>query len=460
MPARRGRRRPEDRTLRVRGGATGARAATSGWQQIDAGSGRPAESGGAVRSKNAPRVGARRFAQMRYRPMLAQKITHVPTGSEWLIEPKYDGWRALAHVDESVRLQTRTGNPISQVPYIAAALAAIAPPGTVLDGEIVDLAGAREWNRTQTILSTTRGGYRHEPTADDPALTYVLFDVLAHAGEDLRDRRLVERKQHLVELLGQTGKRCDDVLRPVPVRLASEQALQEILAAGFEGAVIKHAQSRYVCGARGGGAWYKLKPDAEIEALCTGFYPAEPGSKYAPLDQNGTPRPWAVGGLCFRITHADGRIYDGRAAGMTDELRRDMHEHPDAYIGRVVEITHRGVQDSGALRHPQLKRLRAPHDKPAAMLPGFETQAVEAKASKRKSAPPAAGKRAGIGIATGGKRRMRNYRAMRDPKLRACMESLSAGRGDAYERCLQAGSGDPAADLAEVERLARERGWH
>jgi hypothetical protein len=53
---------------------------------------------------------------------------------------------------------------------------------------------------------------------------------------------------------------------------------------------------------------------------------------------------------------------------------------------------------------------------------------------------------------------MRNYRAMRDEKLRACRESLRAQSGDAYERCLSAGSGDPGADLAEIERLERERG--
>lgn len=67
-------------------------------------------------------------------------------------------------------------------------------------------------------------------------------------------------------------------------------------------------------------------------------------------------------------------------------------------------------------------------------------------------------KRPRQGVASGGKRRMRNYRAMREEKLRACHESLRARAGDAYDRCLSAGSGDPDADLAEVERLTRERG--
>ena len=61
--------------------------------------------------------------------------------------------------------------------------------------------------------------------------------------------------------------------------------------------------------------------------------------------------------------------------------------------------------------------------------------------------------------ATGGKRRMRNYRAMREQKLRACLQSLTARAGEAYERCLNTGSGDPDADLVEIQRIANEKGW-
>jgi hypothetical protein len=439
---------------------------------------------------------------MRYTPMLAQKITHVPTGEEWLIEPKYDGWRALAHILDGVHLETRTGNPITQVPYLTAALAAAIPSGTVLDGEIVDLSGGRQWNRTQTILSTTRNGYEHRPSASDPELTYMVFDILVLEGADLRDRPLSERKQSLDRLLKHHLEPSISVLAATPTERASDEALHAILAGGFEGAVIKHRDSRYVCGARGGGAWFKLKPDAEIEAVCTGFYPAEPGSKYAPLDSDGQSQPWAVGGLCFRVEHDDGRVYEGRAAGMDDELRHAMHEDPSPFVGLVVEIGHRGVEDSGALRHPQFKRFRARQEKPrrrigpatAARLdldaeplhaiaererevahtrpataagtgllecsPRKATQPAGLRGSETKTPRRASSKRPGQGVALGGKRRMRNYRAMRDEKLRACQESLRAQSGDAYERCLSAGSGDPGADLAEVERLACERGLH
>jgi len=71
---------------------------------------------------------------------------------------------------------------------------------------------------------------------------------------------------------------------------------------------------------------------------------------------------------------------------------------------------------------------------------------------RRRTVNEAALARANSG--TSGKRR--NYRAMKDPKLIESLESLRAKRGDAYERCLERGSNDPAGDLhAALEEAAR-----
>ncbi len=371
-------------------------------------------------------------------PMLAKKATTLPMGSRWLMEPKYDGWRALASTEDGILLVTRPGNPITQVPYISAAVAASVPPNTIIDGEIVDLhSGAKQWNRTQSILGTTRGGYQHEPSEQDPPLTYVVFDVLKIAGEDLRSRPLIERKSRLVELMD-----ClDPALMHSPINTPCEEGLNALLAEGYEGVVVKDLDSVYVCG--GDRGWYKIKPGQEIEARCTGTYPATPGSKFAPT-RNGKPEPWAVGGICYRVEHPDGRVYDGRAAGMDDDIRRELHEHPERFVGRVVELIHWGVNESGALRHPNVKRFRSPADKPN---PGRSHNGR--KHTTEETAPkPAANST----------RRMRNYGQMGDEKLLACIESLRKGSGEAYEKCLNSGSGDPAKDLLAAEDKARERG--
>ena len=379
-------------------------------------------------------------------PMLAARMATTPTGPQWLMEPKFDGWRVMTSTIDGVRLETRTGNPITQVPYICRAVKEIVPAETIIDGEIVDLrSGARQWNRTQTILSTTRGGYQHKPTKEDPPLTYVIFDVLQIAGEDLRHHPLFERKQRLLELLPGLGP--DDVLMHSPIHQASEDGLEELVAEGFEGVVVKDVNSSYICGGRRHG-WGKIKPEEEIEAICTGAYPAEPGSKYAPLI-DGKPTAWAAGGICFRVEHPDGRVYEGRAAGMDDQLRRELHEHPQRFVGLVVELIHWGVQESGALRHPNYRRFRSPADKPSPDI------AAHAGTTRRRSAGPTHP----AASANGGQRRMRNYRQMGDPKLLGSIESLRSRAGEAYEKCINVGSGDPAKDLSVAEGIARGRGY-
>lgn len=380
-------------------------------------------------------------------PMLATKGTAIPAGSQWLMEPKYDGWRAILGITSTkVDIYTRTGNPITQVPYIAAPFGEHLPPDTILDGEIVNLSsGGPQWNRTQTILSTTRGGYQHRPTDTDPALSYVVFDVLQIAGEDLCQQPLLIRKRRLVELLEgvDAWPGCD--IRHSPIHPPTDEGLDALLALGYEGVVVKDGNSTYRCGGRGRG-WVKIKPQEEIEAQVTGTYPAELGSKYAPRDKAGQPQPWAVGGLCFRVHHPHGTTYDGRAAGMDDQLRREMHEEPEKFIGLIVELAHWGIQPTGALRHPNFRRFRSPSEKPP---PSRPARAVSAK-------PLLIGEAVAI-AANAGKRRMRNYGAMSDANLLRCIDSLRSEAGEAFDRCLSAGSGDPAADLAHAEELARDR---
>jgi hypothetical protein len=47
---------------------------------------------------------------------------------------------------------------------------------------------------------------------------------------------------------------------------------------------------------------------------------------------------------------------------------------------------------------------------------------------------------------------------MGDSKLLDCRISLRENHGDAYERCVNSGSGDPGGDLRVVEQLVSDRG--
>jgi len=360
------------------------------------------------------------------------------------MEPKYDGWRILSGILDGVLQWTRTGNRVTQVPYIEDALRERFPQGTILDGEIVDLGSARQWNRTQSILSKTAGDYQHRPTLEDPALTYVLFDVLNVAGADVRQLPLSERRRLLEEMCDGIEHVTDGALMLISTQTPTDEGLRALVEFGFEGVVCKRKDSTYRCGARNGG-WVKIKPKETVDAECTGIYEPEPGGKYAPI-VNGHPVPWAVGGLRFRVLHDDGRVYEGRAAGMDDQLRKELWERPDEFIGRVVELVHWGVQDSGALRFPQVRRLRAKRDKSPARIPvpvGATLAKRERPTAQREPAEPT-------------RPWMRNYGAMGAPKLLACLASLREREGEAFEKCVQAG-GDPAEHLLAAEGAARKK---
>lgn len=372
------------------------------------------------------------FSARFIQPMLADPIDVVPEGADFVLEPKLDGWRCVAIVSGSgIELRTRTGKLIDQVPYINRALRSV-PAGTILDGEIVDLASATQFNRVASILQRKDP---HVLRGNDTRLSFVIFDILALFDESLMDQPLSVRRGLLEQTLTHPSVARHDgpvpwppVLRLVEQLPASEAAADAIIAEGFEGVVVKRLSGVYLPDVR---EWSKLKPDAEVEALCTGTFATESGSQYEGR---------AVGGITFRIEHEDGRVYEGRAAGRMDNaLREELYQHPERFVGLVVELGHWGIGEEGALRHPSFRRFRDPADK--AVPTPVRTARVVAR--QARSAGPSG--------------RMRNYRQMKDPKLMRSIAELEAGEGEAYVKAL-AGSGDPAADLEVSRAIATERG--
>ena len=377
-------------------------------------------------------MAARRSVGGHFPPMLAKPIDEVPDSAEWLIEAKLDGWRAVAgrHAD-GAWLQSRTGEKLDTVPYINEAVVALVGEDTVLDGELISQGG--EWNQVQTVLSRHRV---HAPSPESPALLYVVFDVQIWEGEDLRGEPLRARRALLESHFGTHAKRADGLVLLNPATTSSPGAADAILATGVEGAMVKRLDSRYRNGVKA-GEWGKFKPDETEDVVFTGTYEPTPGSKYDGV---------AVGGFTFK--RANG--YEGRCAGMTDVVR-EMFTEPavvKAHLGRVMEVTFKRGATTEAMRHPQFKRFRDPKDKGS--LGKDEDSGQTQRAPRRVPTASAPASTPG---------RMRNYSAMGEAKLLTCLDQLERGEGDAYDRCLNGGSGNPRADLAKVIEVAKSKGW-
>jgi bifunctional non-homologous end joining protein LigD len=107
---------------------------------------------------------------------------------DWLFELKYDGFRALAYVDNgNVQFVSRKGNIYKSFANLCAALAQTLTHA-VLDGEIVNI-GSDGKPQFYDLLT------RRSPQQ------FVAFDVLWHDGRDLRNLPLIERKRILRRII-------------------------------------------------------------------------------------------------------------------------------------------------------------------------------------------------------------------------------------------------------------------
>jgi ATP-dependent DNA ligase len=114
-------------------------------------------------------------------------------------EIKWDGFRAaIVRTTKGARIWSRRGTDLTLAfPDLAAAAEHHLEPGTVLDGEAVIWADGRlSFDALQLRLARRRS----RGTPPSPPANYVAFDVLAHAGEDLRGLGYDDRRRLLQQL--------------------------------------------------------------------------------------------------------------------------------------------------------------------------------------------------------------------------------------------------------------------
>jgi DNA ligase-1 len=206
--------------------------------------------------------------------MLASPIAYGSEYKElaataWLVEDKYDGIRAQAHVTpQRVSLFSRTLNDVSgSYPEVVDALRAL-PGSCALDGEIVAVRDGRVLPFRYLQARLQRKDVAAELMREVP-VRYVVFDALAHDGEFLLDHPLADRRARLAELLvtlslSKGGAGDTLVLAPWTALEAGappaevHERFEASRARGDEGLVFKRTDAPYTPGRRG-KAWLKLK---------------------------------------------------------------------------------------------------------------------------------------------------------------------------------------------------------
>ncbi|GAA1237576.1 hypothetical protein GCM10009676_22530 [Prauserella halophila] len=201
-------------------------------------------------------------------PMLATPGT-LPGDDGWSYEFKWDGVRALVRADgDEFAVFSRRGGDITGVyPELAGLASQLAAP-VWLDGEIVALTGGvPAFGALQQRMHA--GGARALQLAAQIPVTYVVFDVLHHAGHGLLDSPYAERRE-LLESLGIAGPHA-----AVSPRFDDGTAVAEAASwQRLEGVVAKRCGSPYRPGQRSND-WVKVTENATLEVVIGGWRPGE-----------------------------------------------------------------------------------------------------------------------------------------------------------------------------------------
>ena len=254
-------------------------------------------------------------------PMLATLVDAAPRG-DWLIELKYDGYRAVCAVsNQRVAMWTRNSLDLTaRFPSIARALGQLVVGDAVIDGEvaILDAAGVPRFELIQQ-------GH------NDEAVLFA-FDLLRLDGEDLRGRPLNERRDLLRSLLSNApaNLRVSEELPP-PI----EAALAEVKRRGGEGVMLKAPGSIYEKGRS--REWLKLKAQATQELAIVGWMPGKGGLA------------GGLGALLLGVAEGDGFVFAGKVGtGFSVKQRKELQE----------ELSNDGVDHSIARGAPRLREAR------------------------------------------------------------------------------------------------------
>jgi len=317
--------------------------------------------------------------------------------SEFIVEDKFDGIRAQAHVkDGRVAIYSRTMDEIThRFPELIDPLRSLSSDA-IIDGEIVpaNANGILPFSELQKRLGRKNVGTQLLIAVP---VILVAYDLLYAAGRVLIDEPLGERREILKELIPENG----------PIRMSEGKVFTEAAkldaefdaarARGNEGLMIKSPASVYKPGRRGRD-WLKLKRAiATLDVVVTSVEVGHGKRRNLLSDYTFAVRRSVDDSELLNV----GKAYSGLTDRELTELTKWFQDHTlqEFAHGRVriveplivIEVTFDRVQPSKrhksgfALRFPRIVRLRT--DKSVAEIDTLETvrRLVDANESSLKS---------------------------------------------------------------------------
>jgi len=255
-------------------------------------------------------------------PMLSKSVKEIPDVGH--VEPKWDGFRTIVFKDgDEIELGSRNERPMTRYfPELVDALRENLPPRCVVVGEIILVTDGRlDFDALQQRIHPADSRVRM--LAQQTPVSFVAFDLLAIADDDLMGEPFVDRRRGLVEALGAAS---DPVfVTPATADLAeANDWFTRFEGAGLDGVVAKPLDGTYQPDKR---TMFKVKHERTADCVVAGFRWHKTGG--------------IVGSLLLGLYGEDGRLHHvgvaasfpmARRASLVAELEPliadDLSQHP------------------------------------------------------------------------------------------------------------------------------------
>lgn len=250
-------------------------------------------------------------------PMLAKRVSEIPTTGNYIFEPKWDGFRALIFRDhDEVVIQSRDEKSLNRYfPELIEPIKQQLPKRCVLDGEVVlSRDGALDFDALQLRIHPAES--RVKMLSEKIPASIVFFDLLSHGDRDLRSTPFEKRRQKMESLLSSLKAPLHMTPTTTDLEIAADW-FRRFEGAGLDGVVAKPAAGTYESNKR---VMLKVKHERECDCVVAGFRWHKKGE--------GT----AVGSLLLGLFDDAGALHHvGVCASFTDKKRVELVEFLTPY---------------------------------------------------------------------------------------------------------------------------------
>lgn len=266
------------------------------------------------------------------------KPCKLPTGV-WAVEPKLDGLRCLALIDEkgNITFVSRNNKPLYNTGLIEEQLKTKNLTNVMLDGELL----SKNWNDS---MSTARSSKAEKEAS---GLVFHVFDsITMKEWKEQKTRTWIERKTGLETAIGFDLANIELVKANfVNDYYEMKTIYNKRMDEGYEGIVLKEIHSQYPF--KRGKSWLKYKEMITVDLEITSYEPGEGRN----LERLGA----------FFCDFKGKTVKVG--SGYSDELREKFWKEKDEMIGKIIEVQAQEVTKDGSLRFPVFLKVRFDKDK-------------------------------------------------------------------------------------------------